>query len=84
MSEPSWADLEPVEQNLPAAIEALERSYVRAFSTNDGAAVLAHLRATFLDRRLGPDCSDAHLRHAEAARSVVDHILSAIKRGQRK
>lgn len=78
----SWADLDQIQQEAPPELEAIERAYVRAFSTNDGARVLAHLRSLFLDRRFGPDSSDAMLRHAEGGRGVVDHILATIKRGE--
>jgi len=58
------------------------RAFARCFSGSDGAYVLDHLRRTVLDRRLGPDASDASLRFLEGQRSIVAHILTMIERGQ--
>ena len=58
----------------------LFRSFTRCFKGADGALVLAHLKRTILDRRLGPRASDAELRFLEGQRSVVAHIISALER----
>lgn len=62
----------------------LEDAFVRCFASEHGRLVLAHLRRLFLDRRVGPEASDAALRHLEGQRSVAAHILSlATRRGRR-
>lgn len=69
-----WMWFEP-----SSAVADDETELVRAcrtcFSTPAGQRVLDHLRAAFLDRRLGPNASDAELRHVEGQRSVVANLL---------
>lgn len=48
----------------------------------EGERVLAHLKAVTLDRALGPDSSDALLRHLEGQRQLVASILAQIERGR--
>jgi len=60
----------------------IEKSYVRAFGTADGARVLAHLRAITIERFLGPDASPAQLRTLEGQRAIVHQIESLIERGK--
>lgn len=62
--------------------EDLARSFARCFKGGDGAIVLRHIRQTILDRRLGPDATDAELRFLEGQRSIAAHILSMIDRGR--
>lgn len=59
----------------------LARVFARSFAKGDSGIALRHLRQTFLDRRLGPQASDAELRFMEGQRSVVAYILSMIQRG---
>lgn len=60
----------------------IERAFARAFSTDDGRAVLAHLQALTFQRCLGPDCADQQLRYLEGQRSLVATILRLIDRGR--
>jgi hypothetical protein len=60
----------------------LFRSFARCFRGADGEMVLDHLRRIILDRRLGPESSDAALRFLEGQRSVVAHILSMLECGR--
>jgi hypothetical protein len=60
----------------------LRLSFARCFAGPEGEKVLAHLRALTLDRALGPDASDAMLRHLEGQRQLVTHILAQIERGR--
>lgn len=60
----------------------LARSFARCFSGGDGSLVLDHLKATVLDRRLGPNASDAALRFLEGQRTLAAHILSMVERGR--
>ncbi|CAO3417703.1 Bbp19 family protein [Azospirillum doebereinerae] len=57
-------------------------SFARCFAGTDGARVLATLKAMTLDRALGPDASDAALRHLEGQRQLVAVILALTARGQ--
>lgn len=54
----------------------------RIFAGDAGARVLAHLRRLTRDRVLGPEASDALLRHVEGQRALVLHIESLIERGR--
>ena len=61
--------------------DELARVFARCLAKGDGDVALRHLRQTFLDRRMGPNASDAELRFLEGQRSVVAYILSMIQRG---
>ncbi|MGI9485674.1 MAG: hypothetical protein ACR2RF_07290 [Geminicoccaceae bacterium] len=69
-------------QTMPIEQDDLARSFARCFNGNDGAIVLRHIRQTVLDRRLGPNATDAELRFLEGQRSFAAHILSMIDRGR--
>lgn len=56
--------------------------FARCFASDDGLRVLETLRAMTLDRALGPDASDAALRHLEGQRQLVAVILALTARGQ--
>jgi len=64
-----WFDSAPT--TLPSAVS---EAYRQCFATPSGRAVLRHLREMYLERRLGPDSSDAQLRYFEGARMVVAYI----------
>ncbi|ANC92416.1 hypothetical protein A6A40_11175 [Azospirillum humicireducens] len=57
-------------------------SFARCFSGGDGTRVLAVLRAMTLDRALGPDATEAALRHLEGQRQLVATILALVARGR--
>ncbi|CAK0777972.1 hypothetical protein CCP2SC5_70052 [Azospirillaceae bacterium] len=57
--------------------------FARCFSNADGARVLSWLRSMTLDRSLGPNASDASLRHLEGQRFLVHSLLALISRGRR-
>ncbi|WP_173380464.1 hypothetical protein [Azospirillum sp. B510] len=57
-------------------------SFARCFAGDDGARVLAMLRAMTLDRALGPDAPEAALRHLEGQRQLVAIILALVARGR--
>ncbi len=63
--------------------DELALAFAHCFRDAAGAMVLEYLRRCFLDRRLGPNASDAELRHVEGQRSVVAHVLALIERGRR-
>ena len=58
------------------------KSVARCLSSEDGARLLAHLKSSMLERRLGPASSDAELRHAEGQRFAVAHIFALYERGR--
>jgi hypothetical protein len=60
---------------------ALAIAFARCFASDDGARVLAHLRALTLERAIGPGASDTALRHLEGQRALVLHIQSMAARG---
>lgn len=92
MSEPSRAEQagwDWLEATLPAGpqIAAVADadpapSFARCFAGRDGERVLAVLRAMTLDRALGPDASEAALRHLEGQRQLVATILALVARGR--
>lgn len=60
----------------------IARCFARCFGSEDGIRALAHLRALTLDRALGPQASDAQLRHLEGQRALVSLILALTARGR--
>lgn len=64
-----------------AAEPSLAVAFARCFSTSEGRQVLKHLRSFTLDRAVGPSASDAHLRHLEGQRQLVNHMLMLIAQG---
>ncbi len=60
----------------------IEKNYTRCFASNDGAAVLKHLREITIERFMGPDATDAQLRALEGARALVHQIEMMIERGK--
>lgn len=66
----------------PEGAEDPAPAFARCFAGPDGARVLAALRAMTLDRALGPDASDAALRHLEGQRQLVAAILALTARGR--
>jgi hypothetical protein len=57
------------------------RAAARCLSTSDGTRLLEHLKASILERRLGPATSDAELRHVEGQRFAIAHIVALYERG---
>ena len=56
-------------------------AYVRTFRSESGCRVMRHLRAITSERVLGPDASDALLRHLEGQRQLVSYISVLAERG---
>ncbi|MGE5503550.1 MAG: hypothetical protein ACM31L_03920 [Actinomycetota bacterium] len=77
-----WGGLDPSPPPAEADGLDLARRFARVFGTGDGEAVLAHLEALSLGRCLGPDASDAALRHLEGQRHLVHHIRQLVARGR--
>lgn len=63
-------------------IDRIARLAARCFRGADGGALLAYLRALTLERALGPDTSDAALRHLEGQRQLVRHLNHLIELGR--
>jgi len=60
----------------------LDIAFARCFSGRDGEIVLSHLTSVTLKRALGPESSDALLRHLEGQRQLVAYIQGLIERGR--
>ena len=60
----------------------IEKQYARTFGTDDGRAVLAHMRKITVERTLGPNATDNELRWAESNRAFVRQIEQMIARGK--
>jgi hypothetical protein len=81
--EPGWGWFEPAPAGPDEARRlAVARAFARTFSGADGELALAHLKSLTLDRALGPDSPDQHLRGLEGQRQLVCHILSLVERGR--
>lgn len=78
-----WLETTPSDPDPGAALDVDPApSFARCFAGNDGARVLAVLRAMTLDRALGPDAPEAALRHLEGQRQLVATILALAARGR--
>jgi len=64
------------------AEDDLVLAFARCFRGRDGERVLGHLRRLTLERRLGPDCSEAELRHLEGQRHLAAYITQLVERGR--
>ncbi len=62
----------------------LAYAFARLFATDDGRAVLRHLRTVTLERVMGPEATDAQLRDLEGARRLVKRIENMIASGRMK
>jgi len=60
----------------------IEKSFARAFSSVDGARVIAHLRSITIERFMGSNATDAELRGLEAQRALVHQIETLTQRGK--
>ena len=60
----------------------LIKSAARCFSDHDGQRLLDYLFAITRNRSLGPDATDAELRHLEGQRHLVAHIHQLINKGR--
>jgi hypothetical protein len=58
--------------------------YYRCLSTDDGQKILKHLRSITLDRALGPEASDMHLRYLEGQRQLVLQMINLVERGRER
>lgn len=77
----TWSDHE--QSTAPAIDPAkeLQKSFARAFATNDGADVLRDLMARTIDTIMPATRSAAELRHLEGSRAIVRYIINQIERG---
>ncbi len=69
-----WAWFEPRAEVTPPATDVARHART-CLATPAGRRLVAHLRNTFLERRVGPAASEAELRHIEGQRSVVAYLL---------
>lgn len=61
---------------------ATARVFARAFAGRNGDKALTHLRAISCGRFLGPEATDAALRHLEGQRHLVAYIAALVERGR--
>ncbi len=54
----------------------------RCFRGRDGDAFLGHLRNLTMNRSLGPEASEALLRHLEGQRQLVVYLTALVMRGR--
>lgn len=60
----------------------VELAFARCFSGPQGEVALAYLRRMTFERFLGPEASEAALRHLEGQRQLVATISTLIERGR--
>ena len=60
----------------------IETAFARCFGGPDGTQALRHLRDLTFGRVLGPDATEAQLRHLEAQRALVAYVAALIGRGR--
>jgi hypothetical protein len=81
----AWFDVAPQqtkERKRPSGITPdLLSAYARFFRSEPGCQVMRHLRSITVDRVIGPDASDALLRHLEGQRQLIHYIASLAERG---
>mgnify|MGYP001229675901 FL=1 len=82
MAEQGWAWFAPPEGTAADGLREVARAAARALTGPDGARLLAHLRAVTIERRLGPEASEAALRHLEGQRALVAHLEALVERGR--
>ncbi|MBL6934029.1 MAG: hypothetical protein ISR48_01315 [Alphaproteobacteria bacterium] len=63
-------------------LRAVAKAFARCFRGAAGKTVLSHLRGITIERRLGPDASEASLRHLEGQRALVATILILVEQGK--
>ncbi len=64
------------------ANRTLAVAFARCFQGAEGKQALDYLRTITVERILGPNASDAMLRHAEGQRQLVAHITQLVDRGR--
>ncbi len=74
-------ELEPSADPRPSPTD-LAQMAARCFAGADGRHLLTYIRAITIERTLGPGIDDAHLRHLEGQRQLVQHLQALIKRGR--
>lgn len=77
-----WTPEPPAREDGTSEAATTARAAARCLIGPDGETLIRHLRAATLDRALGPDASDAALRHLEGQRQLVRYLLALIERGR--
>lgn len=60
----------------------IAKAAATCFSGPYGRRLLQYLRSITVERTLGPGVDDAHLRHLEGQRQLVQHLSTLIERGR--
>ena len=66
----------------PENDDDIARAAARCLAGAPGEILIRHLRAVTLERALGPDATDAQLRHLEGQRQLVRHLLALVEGGK--
>ncbi len=59
------------------------RAAARCFQGTEGELLFTYLQGLTLNRALGPEASDAALRHLEGQRQLMTHLSHLIDRGRK-
>jgi hypothetical protein len=85
MSGWEWFDINQYKSDAPKRDFKIDRDlpflFAKVFHGPSGELVLRHLNAVTLGRSLGPNSTDAVLRHLEGQRHLISYINSLVKRG---
>ncbi|MBI4030571.1 MAG: hypothetical protein HY370_02750 [Proteobacteria bacterium] len=63
-------------------LRAIEQTFARLFSTEDGKKVLSHLAGITFMRAAAVDAADETLRHLEGQRALMATIMRLTERGR--
>ena len=86
-SDSGWAwfevgsEVAEAEESRPGTERDLLLAYARFLHTENGRRIMRHLKAITVDRVLGPEVSEAMLRHLEGQRQLVSYIEILAERG---
>lgn len=61
-------------------MDDLAKCFARCFRGADGERAIAHLKSQTTEIAMGPDMTDARLRHLEGQRFMVRTIINLIER----
>jgi len=77
-----WGEPEPSADPSGEDRAILVRACARVFAHDDGRRLLRHLHGLTIGLHLGPEATDAALRHLEGQRALVAHLGRLIAEGR--
>lgn len=72
-TELGWSWFDPV-RAASADDDVVQKAATACFAGRQGAILMRHLEAMFLDRRMPATATDAELRHLEGQRTAIDYL----------